>query len=105
MTPQNTGGATLVVRLTKKLAEQIDGVSLVGYRVGDLIHLERHEADTLVAEGWAEVVAEQMYIVGLGAERRIASDRSLHSTGAVESVPPASGPAPHGCLPGMAGDP
>jgi hypothetical protein len=76
MTPRKSAGATVVVRLTKKLAEEIDGVSLVSYRIGDLVHLDRHSADILVAEGWAEIIAEQMYIVGMGAERRIAADRS-----------------------------
>ena len=80
MPPQDTGGATVVVRLTKRLAEQIDGISLAGYRVGDLIHLTRLEADVLVSEGWAEVVAEQMYIVGRGAERRVAADRSTSAS-------------------------
>ena len=70
MSPDDTGGTTLVLRLTKKLAEEIDGISLVGYRVGDLVHLSRKDADVLLAEGWAEVVAEQMYIVGPGADRR-----------------------------------
>src|SRR5262245_24156396 len=70
MSPDDTGGTTLVLRLTKKLAEEVDGISLVGYRVGDLLHLSRKDADVLLAEGWAEVVAEQMYIVGQGADRR-----------------------------------
>lgn len=76
MPPQKTGGATLVVRLTKKLAERIDGISLSEYLVGDLIHLDQREAEILLAEGWAEIVAEEMYIIGVSAERRVAADRS-----------------------------
>lgn len=41
------------VRLKKKLAEVVDGVSLVGRRVGDRLCLARREAAMLIAEGWA----------------------------------------------------
>ena len=45
------------VVLTRKLADVIDGVDLVGKEVGDRIPLSRHEATLLIAEGWA-VLAE-----------------------------------------------
>jgi hypothetical protein len=41
------------VRLTKKLAECIDGVALHGHEVGDLLDLQATEARLLVAEQWA----------------------------------------------------
>ena len=41
------------VRLTKKLAECIDGVALSGHEVGDLLDLQAEEARLLVAEQWA----------------------------------------------------
>jgi hypothetical protein len=41
------------VRLTRKLAETIDGIDLTRSRVGDLIDLSQHDAEVLVAEGWA----------------------------------------------------
>jgi hypothetical protein len=42
------------VRLTRKLAEMIDGVDLSGRRVGDVLDITRTDADLLIAEGWAE---------------------------------------------------
>jgi hypothetical protein len=41
------------VRLTRKLAEQIDGVDLRGCEVGDVLDLPRAEARLLLAERWA----------------------------------------------------
>jgi hypothetical protein len=41
------------VRLKKKLAEVVDGISLAGRRVGDRLALTRDEAALLIAEGWA----------------------------------------------------
>jgi hypothetical protein len=41
------------VRLTRKLAECIDGVDLSSRRVGDVVSLSPSEARLLVAEGWA----------------------------------------------------
>ncbi len=41
------------VRLTRKLAQVIDGVDLSRRRVGDLLDLPQHDADLLLAEGWA----------------------------------------------------
>jgi hypothetical protein len=44
------------VRLTKKLAEAIDGIDLSDRRVGDVVDLSRHDAEILLAEGWASPV-------------------------------------------------
>jgi hypothetical protein len=41
------------VRLTKKLAERLDGVDLSNCAVGDLMDLPDEKARLLVAEGWA----------------------------------------------------
>jgi hypothetical protein len=41
------------VRLTKKLAECIDGVALHDYSVGDVLDLPQTEARLLLAEEWA----------------------------------------------------
>jgi hypothetical protein len=41
------------VRLTKKLADEIDGINLAGHNVGDVLELPPAEAELLVAEGWA----------------------------------------------------
>jgi len=42
------------VVLTRKLANAIDGIDLVGKEVGDRFPLRPREAGTLIAEGWAE---------------------------------------------------
>lgn len=42
------------VRLTRKLAAELDGIDLSLHHVGDTIDLPTREARTLIAEGWAE---------------------------------------------------
>jgi hypothetical protein len=44
----------LSVRLTRKYAEVIDGVNLADAHVGDRLELPQHDAEVLIAEGWAE---------------------------------------------------
>ena len=44
------------VRLTRKFAEEIDGVDLSAYTVGELLRLPWHAAALLLAEGWAELI-------------------------------------------------
>ena len=41
------------IRLTRKLADCLDGVDLSHYSVGDVLDLPRREAHLLMAEGWA----------------------------------------------------
>jgi len=41
------------VRLTRKLADRIDGVDLRGCVVGDVLELPRAQASLLIAEEWA----------------------------------------------------
>jgi hypothetical protein len=48
------GDNTLYVRLTRKLADVIDGVNLADAHVGDQLELSQHDAEMLIAEGWAE---------------------------------------------------
>ena len=47
------------VRLTRKLAEMIDGIDLSKKVVGQTLRLAVREARLLVAEGWAETVEPQ----------------------------------------------
>jgi hypothetical protein len=42
------------VRLTRKLADFVDGVDVSDRRVGDLFELPTVEAHLLIAEGWAQ---------------------------------------------------
>ena len=46
----------MLVRLTKKFAEQIDGIDLGPYIVGDTITLPWLAAKILIAEGWAVLI-------------------------------------------------
>lgn len=48
--------AVMPVRLTKKLAERIDGIDLSKRRVGERLALAAAEAKLLLLEGWAELV-------------------------------------------------
>jgi hypothetical protein len=41
------------VRLTRKLAECLDGIDVSGNIVGDLLTLDQRAAELLIAEGWA----------------------------------------------------
>ena len=47
----------MMVRLTKKLADVLDGVDLSHCAEGDVIELPEQRACVLIAEGWAEQVA------------------------------------------------
>jgi hypothetical protein len=41
------------VRLTRKLAECLDGIDVSRFREGDIVDLTPHDAALLIAEGWA----------------------------------------------------
>ena len=41
------------VRLTRKYADMLNGISLAGHDVGDRLPLPPREARLLIAEGWA----------------------------------------------------
>ena len=43
----------VLVRLTRKYAEMIDGVNLEHFSVGDRLELTPRDANILIAEGWA----------------------------------------------------
>lgn len=70
-------GMRVQVRLTKKLAEVIDGVDLSDRRVGEVVDLPRHDAEILLAEGWASSVESPF---GARTRRTAADDRPRRST-------------------------
>ena len=47
----------MIVRLTKKLADVVNGVDISRYIEGDVIELPTRSGEMLVAEGWAEDIA------------------------------------------------
>jgi hypothetical protein len=48
----------MLVRLTKKLAEVVNGLDLSQCAEGDLLDLPERDAKMLLAEGWAEATAQ-----------------------------------------------
>jgi hypothetical protein len=46
------------IRLTRKLAGRLDGIDVTKQRVGDIMELPDKAAAMLLAEDWAEAVAE-----------------------------------------------
>ena len=53
----------MLVRLTRKLAERINGIDLRNRAVGDVVDLTDREALGLIAEGWARSL-EQAAVAG-----------------------------------------
>ncbi len=46
------------VRLTRRLADQIDGVNLAAHQVGDVLEVTTRDGDLLIAEKWAVPTTE-----------------------------------------------
>jgi hypothetical protein len=49
-----SAGLVMKIRLTRKLAKQLDGIDLSPYDVGDVVELSAPEAKLLIAERWAD---------------------------------------------------
>ena len=64
------------VRLTRKLAEKIDGVDLSANKVGDVLELEAPEASLLLAEGWA--IPERRGLSGENPDQYVSSGSHQH---------------------------
>jgi hypothetical protein len=47
------------IRLTRWLAAFMDGIDMSGRSVGDVVDLCRHDAELLIAEGWAMPVGSR----------------------------------------------
>jgi len=66
------------VRLTKKLAERIDGVDLSEYHVGEVLELSPRESRVLIAEEWAtERERRRVQAELVGSARRRAQSEPL----------------------------
>ena len=61
------------MRLTRKYANVIDGVDLSKAHVGDRLDLSPHDAEVLIAEGWAERDTQRRRI---GDVRAVAEDKT-----------------------------
>jgi hypothetical protein len=51
----------MLIRLTRKLAEMIDGVDLSAYQVGQVLPLPVAAAKLLIAEKWAELIERRRW--------------------------------------------
>jgi hypothetical protein len=49
----STVGWMTRIRLTRKLANRIDGIDLSHRRTGEIMEISSHDARLLMAEGWA----------------------------------------------------
>jgi hypothetical protein len=67
------------VRLTKKLAEQLDGVDVSARREGDVLDLSAHDAKMLVEERWAIPERRERSESIHGRGRRADDDSRLRS--------------------------
>jgi hypothetical protein len=67
----------VTVRLTRKYAAMIDGISLENASVGDHLALSAREAGVLIAEGWAERSEDRR--VRMEPRRAMAADSSHRS--------------------------
>lgn len=63
------------IRLTRKLANALNGVDLRAMTVGDVVELPEGIAEMLVGEGWAEELAADS--ASSADDRRTGSDRRL----------------------------
>jgi hypothetical protein len=68
------------VRLTRKLAERIDGVDLSDCHVGDALNLPPRKAQLLIAEEWA--TPDERRTRNLGPPRRERRHEEIESQGA-----------------------
>ena len=73
------------VRLTRKLAEMIDGVDLSANQVGDVLELNAREASLLVAEGWG--IHERRARSREDAGQSVASDSQRRKGGGKQRPP------------------
>jgi hypothetical protein len=58
------------IRLTRKLAELLNGVDLSRHRVGDVLDLPMREAQVLMAEGWARPAPDHQAAADTRASQR-----------------------------------
>ena len=51
----------MLIRLTRKLADMIDGVDISAYEVGQVLPLPVAAAKLLIAEKWAELIERRRW--------------------------------------------
>jgi len=69
----------MLVRLVRKLADNLDGIDVSGHREGDVLDLPAGRAALLIAEQWAVPVRERRKSSTIN-ERSLAADHSGRRT-------------------------
>jgi hypothetical protein len=57
---ESVAGSMMQIRLTRKLADYLDGIDLSEYRAGDVISMSPWQMRLLIAEGWAERISDDV---------------------------------------------
>jgi hypothetical protein len=73
------------IRLTRKLAQLLDGIDVSQYKVGDVFELTRAEGELLIAEGWAEPyvrVRARVY-----RQRKASTEQRASEAAAIDNEP------------------
>jgi hypothetical protein len=78
------------IRLTRKLAQYLDGIDVSANQVGDVLDLPRREAELLIAERWAEAYFESVKGPARSPDR---ADQQAPSVTAALRSNPADGTA------------
>lgn len=73
------------IRLTRKLAQRLDGIDVSPYQVGDVFELTRAEGELLIAEGWAEPYARVRARVY--QPRKASTDQQLPEAAVIDNEP------------------
>jgi hypothetical protein len=71
------------IRLTRKLADYLDGIDLTDYREGDLVFLRPRETELLIAEGWAQPLrrrSDEIRALSTPLYRAVAADSATLRT-------------------------
>lgn len=82
MLPNDVGSSLALymavkVRLTRKLADCVDGIDISSRRVGEVFALPVQAARLLIAEGWAEMIDRRRSQINLSRARRRSTDAAL----------------------------
>jgi hypothetical protein len=68
--PHRRAGDISAIRLTRKLANEIDGIDLTDRQGGEIMYLPAPQARLLIAEQWAEPVPDVLAETMPGATAR-----------------------------------
>jgi hypothetical protein len=89
----------MFVRLTRKLAEVVNGIDISAYAEGDVIELAPPDAQLLIAECWAEPIQDEGRPSRLSTcrpdTRAVAADRQSARKREEDDAEGCGDPTPH----------